>query len=606
MTESRIMNFFAPLQTPGVVYKRNPWRGRLALLGAAAILPLAAAAPASADPSNALLISILEQKGILSPTQAKEILAEADAASSTPAPAPAPAPAAPALAPVASVASDGSIDVHYVPQFVQDKIAQQVKTAVMAQAQSQNWAAPNEVPDWVQRIHISGDMRVRYEGNLYPSGNDNTGSFVNFNAINTGSPYNVPTASSATQTLPPLYDVNQDRNYFRLRGRLAVDADLGDGWYAGLRIGTGQDDSPVSQNQTLGFANNGQGGNFSKYAIWLDRGYITYRGSPISGLNTEIDFGRFDNPFFTTPLIWADDIGFDGFAAKASYTLGDGITPFITGGAFPIFDSVLNFSSDQSTTEFSSENKYLFAAQAGANWQINDDYANKFGAALYDFEGITGKLSAPCIVVSASDTCSTDELRPSFAQKGNSYMALRDIIPTSANDEGTINQFQYFGLVSRFRELAITDRFDISAFDPTHLWINAEFVDNLGFDRARLNQLSVNNRKGTPAGGTETGSFAGGNLGYYVSFSAGHPVLEKRGDWNVTASYRYIESDATVDAFNDPDFGLGGTDVKGYTIGGNIALSPRVWASLRYMAADQVTPDPFSVDVVLSDLNAKF
>ena len=31
-------------------------------------------------------------------------------------------------------------------------------------------------------------------------------------------------------------------------------------------------------------------------------------------------------------------------------------------------------------------------------------------------------------------------------------------------------------------------------------------------------------------------------------------------------------SDAVIDAFTDPDFGLGGTNLKGYTVGGSWAL----------------------------------
>ena len=51
-----------------------------------------------------------------------------------------------------------------------------------------------------------------------------------------------------------------------------MDADLTNGFDAGLRIATGQDSQPVSTNQTLGAS----GGNFSKYAVWLDRGYLKY------------------------------------------------------------------------------------------------------------------------------------------------------------------------------------------------------------------------------------------------------------------------------------------------------------------------------------------
>jgi len=115
-------------------------------------------------------------------------------------------------------------------------------------------------------------MRVRYEGDFYPSGNS-TGSFTNFNSINTGSAIPLTTLASGQF---PQYNVDQERNRFRLRARIGAEIDLGQGFTAGMRVGTGADDSPVTENQTLGASNSGQGGNFSKYAIWLDRGFIRY------------------------------------------------------------------------------------------------------------------------------------------------------------------------------------------------------------------------------------------------------------------------------------------------------------------------------------------
>ena len=60
----------------------------------------------------------------------------------------------------------------------------------MAKAQKENWASPGTYPEWAQRIRFYGDARVRYQGNYFPTGNDQAGA-ANFNAINTGSPYDV-------------------------------------------------------------------------------------------------------------------------------------------------------------------------------------------------------------------------------------------------------------------------------------------------------------------------------------------------------------------------------------------------------------------------------
>jgi hypothetical protein len=76
----------------------------------------------------------------------------------------------------------------------------------------------------------------------------------------------------------------------------------------------------------------------------------------------------------------------------------------------------------------------------------------------------------------------------------------------------------------------------------------------------------------------------------------------------VQLSYRYVQTDATVDGFTDSDFGgsLAGTNLKGYTLGGNLAFSRRVWAGLRFMSADAVSGPTYRNDLLQFDLNAKF
>ena len=97
-------------------------------------------------------------------------------------------------------------------------------------------------------------------------------------------------------------------------------------------------------------------------------------------------------------------------------------------------------------------------------------------------------------------------------------------------------------------------------------------------------------------------------MGYNIRLSLGTPSLEKLWDWNVNLTYRYLQSDATPDAFNDSDFGgyLAGTNLKGYMLGANLALSQRIWTSLRLMNADSIAGPPLSVDTIQVDLNAKF
>jgi hypothetical protein len=501
----------------------------------------------------------------------------------------------------AAATPPGTKRVVYVPEVVKKQIRDELKREVLRTAQAEHWASPGEYPEWASRIRFSGDFRMRTEGILYPKGNATGDQLPNFNAINTGSPYDL---SQTNLTPYPSYDTNADRDEVRLQARLAMDANLFDGFTTGIRIATGSDSQPVSTNQTLGAS----GGNFSKYELWLDRAFLNYDPwgvQPWGDLN--VSLGRFANPFFSaTDLVWYHDLGFDGAAVQARrHITNTAFTPFIVAGAFPTFNTDLNFG----TTNFvktSSEDRYLIGGQIGTAWAINPHVNALFGVAYYDFTNIQGQLSQPCEVVSASSVCSTDDMRPSFAQNGNTYMALRDIIPDQFNSSGQlIDQYQYFGLASAFREVDVSGRVDFSYFAPIDIILDGEFVDNTGFNSSAVGAVAVNNLSGTSSAG-QVGSFDGGNIGWMTRLTVGHEELKQFGDWNVNVGYKYLESDAVVDAFADADFGLGGTNLKGYLLGANLALTSNVWTSIRWLSSDSIAGAPYDVDVLMVDLNAKY
>jgi Putative porin len=567
------------------------------------------------------LINRLVERGVLSKEDAAELIkqAEADAEearaqaaaiaaiqSATPPPPVtdngtlrAPAPQSENTVADLSLEAEDTIRVPYIPESVKAQLREEIKEEVMTQARDENWAAPRTLPEWVSRFRLFADLRTRYEGDFFPGGNDNTGAFPNFNVINTGPPFDI-----TGTTFSPQLNVDQDRHRIRLRVRFGVAADLGDNFTGGLRIATGENNSPVTTNQSLGAANSAQGGNFSKYAIWLDRGFVKYEvgGTPDADFAAWI--GRFDNPWFSTDLIWDDDLGFDGIALSGQYTVATGVTPFATIGGFPVFNTDFNFSSNR-PDKFPSDDKWLIAAQIGTTWKIRKDLTAKVAISYYDFENIEGRLSDPFVPLTASDQGNTDDTRPAFSQKGNTYFPLRNILPVPENNFGTTKQFQYFGLATPFRDAAFTGTLTWSHYDPFHVWLTGEWIKNTAFDSEAINRIAVNNRGPNLANGSP-GSFVGGDTAWLIQVKFGSPALEKRWDWNAGVNYRYIESDAVVDGFNDSDFGLGGTNLKGFEIFGSLALSPRIFVGLRWLSADEVSGPKYSSDIFQLDFNAKF
>lgn len=499
--------------------------------------------------------------------------------------------------------SDNDVRVTYIPEPVKTQIKEDIKMELVSEAKKGSFrVGPSPfMPEWVARVHPYFDLRLRYEGDFFPAGNDATGAFPNFNAINTGPPFDV----SGNQ-FAPQYNVDQNRNRFRIRARFGAEFELTKNITMGGRIGTGESNTPVTMNQTIGLANQGQGGNFSKYAIWLDRAFLRYEIGNEPDRNLSLIVGRFDNPFFSTNLIWWDDLGFDGMALQAKYEVFDGVAPFFNGGVFPVFNTDFNYSSNQ-PSKFQSEDKYLFGGQLGLDVKAIKDWEFKVATAYYYFYNIEGKLSSPFTPQNASDAGNTDDSRPSFAQKGNTYFPIRNIVPDASNDYGAINQYQYYGLATKFQELALTGRIDYNGFEPVQISLIGEAVQNLAFNKNAINSIAVNNRG--PVDTTlanSIGQFEGSGLGWIVNLRVGTPLLEKAWDWGITLGYRWIGSDSVVDGFNDSDFGTGGTNMKGFTVGGQLALSPNVWVGLRWMGADSIAGPTNKIDIIQFDLNSKF
>ena len=547
--------------------------------------PAAAVAPAAPTSNVTInLINRLVEKKVLDRAEADEMIkqAQADAVAVQQAAAQADIAALP------PAPSEDEMRVTYIPEVVKNSMRDQIKQELMASAREEKWSE-KKYPEWTERFRPFGDIRLRFQGDYFPDGNDNTGAFPNFNAINTGSPYDV---SPSNPNFAPQYNVDEDRVRTRLRARFGTDIMLGDGFNGGIRVATGDSNSPTSTNQTLG----GSGGDFSKYAIWLDRAFLSYDAGPGDGQELTFLAGRFDNPFFSTDIHWDNDIGFDGLALRGKVRINDQASTFFTAGYFPVYNTDFNFASNQ-PDKFPSTDKWLTGAQIGIDWKIDEDWKAKFAVAYYSFDKIQGNVSDPFTPLSASDAGSTDTTRPGFAQRGNTYIALRDIVPDSANDFGNLYQYQYFGLASEFENLTLTGKLEYDGYDPVTLSLVGEITQNLAFD---VNEATAIGNRGPDD------VYEGGDLAWYTAFQVGIPALEKFGDWQASVGYRYVESDAVVDGFTDSDFGGGGTNVQGFTIGGSMALSPLVRIALVWMSSNEIAGPPLSSDTLQFDINAKF
>jgi len=485
----------------------------------------------------------------------------------------------------------------YLPESARAQLRAELRSEMLEQARLEGWAAPGVVPDWVRRLKVKGDVRTRMERTLFSGGNGASGEFPDFAAINANKPFDLAGVDLANDRY---LNVDRDRTRTRLRARLALDVDCWSGVTAHLRLAGGDGSSPVSTNQTLG--------GFTKQDVWIDRASIRIDGITPAGGGVALEVGHFENPFLRTDLVWDEDVNLDGAALRAELPTGLGLRPFLVAGAFPVFTTAFAFPSERAA-KFKSLDKWLLAGQLGTGWRPAPGVRLQLGAAYYHYLNVEGRLSGPCDTHLKDVSCDTDHSRPAFAQKGNTYQVLRSpsAAALAAEAAGLVPRYQYFGLATPFRVLAVTARAELDVGAGLRATAEGEFARNLAFSRSAVEGRALNNRGAqTCVELSCTDRFAGGDRGYQGRIALGSARQAERGDWNAALTYRYLESDAVVDAFTDSDFGAGGTNLEGYGASAAVAIGHGTWIGARWLSADAIVGAPYRADVLQVDLWTRF
>lgn len=484
------------------------------------------------------LIRELVNEGILPQDKADAMLR---AAEKTPADLTEPVDAATTSAAEAGPEAGGAkvVRVPYVPEFVKDQIREDIKREVLTQARSERWGEPGALPDWISRLSWDGDLRVRYQRDQFQD--------TNIPALD--DPFNLATGG--------LDNTTEDRGRLRIRARLGLQAQLTDHLMAGFRFTTGNLTDPVSTNQTLG-------NTFNRYQLVVDRAFLNFDNKDWLSVSA----GRIPNPWFSTDLVWDDDLNFEGVAATFQRELPGNLDSFLTLGVFPLQEIAI-----------SNDDKFLYGAQGGVQWKNRAGNALKLGLAYYDYSNVTGE-TIPLGGLAAFNTSS-----PQFRQKGNSLFDINIL-----NNTGTD---PVYALASDFKELNLTAALDLANFDPLHVVLSGDYVRNLGFDADEVE--------------ARTGVSIDPQIeGYQARVTVGYPEIIKPNYWQVFLAYKYLERDAVLDAFTDSDFRLGGTNSRGYILGGSYGIAKNTWATLRWLSADEIDGPPLAIDVLQVDLNARF
>lgn len=184
---------------------------------------------------------------------------------------------------------------------------------------SQSYSAKTGLPDYVNQLKFSGDVRARYEG------------------FYSDAEYEPAPATGSADFL--------DRSRYRFRLRFGVTATLFDNLELGLRLTSAENarggtfgGDPVSGNVTFQ-------DNASKKYIFIDQAYGKWSFLNRESLTGSITVGKMENPFVVSDLVMDPDYTPEGIGISGSYRFNSAQALKLNLGGFAL-DELGNSSTD--------------------------------------------------------------------------------------------------------------------------------------------------------------------------------------------------------------------------------------------------------------------
>ncbi|KPK27773.1 MAG: hypothetical protein AMK69_10025 [Nitrospira bacterium SG8_3] len=210
------------------------------------------------------------------------------------------------------------------------EIKQVAAEAVQEEAQT----SKVKLPKWVERIDLSGDLRLRHD------------------------------TQWRTEKKPGKDEDKYHRNRERFRLRLGMKAKTTETTEVGVRLASG---SGFQNTTNQSFDEHARGTE-----IFIDRAYASWKPSDWLKLSG----GKHKNPLFTTPLVWDPDVNPEGISESLKFDITDGIEIFANLGQW--FIEELNVKDTNSDPT-------LLAYQLGSVIKPTEKIKLEFALAYYDY-----------------------------------------------------------------------------------------------------------------------------------------------------------------------------------------------------------------------------
>ena len=442
-----------------------------------------------------------------------------------------------------------------------------------------------ELSSFINHLKLFGDARLRYQYQ---------------NAQSFGPAAGGPAAGAVN---------NNDLSQYRFRLRLGAEYTYDSHWSSVIRLET------ATGNDTT---NTDFGNYFDKTAntVYVGQIYLRYQNqfslfdstSTVAngksfntvtdpGVNIGVDIvaGRAPSQITLSEAFWDDDLNPDGLAEQFTFkNVGlSGLTLAARGAEYITSDNssdgLVGTAGTGSTGAVSSKNEsaYLFIAQLEAK---------------YEFAPKTNVVISPLFLTETPGTFNST-LATLPDQGGNNYAG------TNTN----------LAVLGGLNVVAVPLEFNFPLFGQPNK-VYGTYGANLTAEN-RLQRLEgfPNNH----GGGGPAAALYGNQHGQNSFFNAGYQIgeLKKKGDWQASAEYRWIEALSYTPNLSDSDFGNGLLGQQGIALKAGYNITDFLTAKLTYYHSNPIRPEgsdaPGSitaipgvtegqVDIVQADLNWKF
>jgi hypothetical protein len=420
--------------------------------------------------------------------------------------------------------------------------AQLKDNASTKEEDSQQKTFKTMLPDWINGIKITGDMRLRYQ---------------------------------EQERKDPVVGGIWPHDRGRVRARLNIEDQINDKFKFVFGIGTdgtgGNNGSGVqmynfSRSNNYSFGGNGANtttqpsGNFAKDFIVLNKAYGEYKPNA----DWTIDVGKMDNPLWEPSSIsgekflWDPNITPEGGSINYQKKINDSVTFFTTNTLFVLDD-----------TGHSALDEWMYDDQVGIKGNVTEKTYFKLAGT---WQGINNQdhqiggqrssdLTNTTLVSSGADATST-KCAPNFG--------------TTLNSITNCYEYSYNALIAAV-DLGINDPFGEmlpSFINIPQVGVRGEYIRN-------------------PESMIPSDQKNGWEMGWYL----GNSALNGWGTWQLSMDYRVLEKDAEMDIFPDFDQYTGDTDIAGYRTELDVGIAKNVWMDFNFF--DFHMYKPFVNDALL-------